>query len=181
MRKLIVTTLSALGVGLLIATPDQAKADFTWNCTSTSSGLQSASSGLQSASSGLQSVSFTGNITTQTSINGVQQPPTTQEIRESYTNVFPSTTSNCVDSNPGNGLLPNLDIGNGINSNPGSSFLPNLNIGNGIKSNPGSGFLPNLNIGNGINLNPGNGLLPNLNIGNGINLNSVIFQNQKRR
>ena len=149
MRKLIVTTLSALGVGLLIATPDQAKADFTWNCTSTSSGVQSGS--------------FTGDITIETYINGVQQPPTTQKIEESYTNVLQPTTSNCVNSNPGNSLLQNLNVGNGFNSNPGNGLLQNLNIGNGFNSNPGNSLLQNLNIGNGINLNP------------------VIFQNQKRR
>jgi len=105
MRTFIVTALSALGVGLLIATPDQAKADFTLNCTSTSSGLQSASSGLQSASSGLQSGSFTGDITIDIPI-------------DVSIDVLPPSTSNCVNSNPGNSLLPNLYIGNGINLNP---------------------------------------------------------------
>jgi hypothetical protein len=75
MRKLLVATLSVLGVGFFTATPDQAQSQIvTW----TVSGQKSGSS-----------------VTTEETfsiVKGVPQPPVTKTTKTSYTNFYPPTT-----------------------------------------------------------------------------------------
>jgi len=125
MRKLIVTTLSALGVGLLIATPDQAKADY----------LGSFEWASKSVTSGQRSETWTKEQTTIKVINGVEQLPITVKTGGSSTDVFGPITK--IDG----GVAPFLPI---PPVNP--SFPPGIiNPLPGFPTHGQNGF--NLNLG----------------------------------
>jgi hypothetical protein len=106
MQKLLAATLSALGLALVTATPDQAQAQmFTLRV------------------SGQQSGSFTRTETRTSIVNGVPQPTITQTLNGSWRNVYPESISTQIGSNRNLQLVPPF-----ISTPPVTNQF--LNIGN---------------------------------------------------
>ena len=140
MNKLLVITLTSLGVGMIA---EQAQAQTTWTMWSSTT------------RSGYEYGSYSIEGTMNSSINGVPQPTVTKKESNSFLNVYPTTTTSTTTTfhNGTTTTSQNTTFPNGyVNSGNQQIVVPKLNYNSPtFPVMPSIPSLPNFNL-NGTNL-----------------------------